>query len=239
MPLSPLGFASGAAGGAEGAMAAGGARGRAGRGRSVPGRAVAAIGGVPSGSLRFRVVLCGAERCCRCYAEPWGPPLRGGGRDGAAWVPAAPTACGTPVSECRRPPSWGARAPLTPSPEESWAQPRTPSLSLPGSLPLSMPPLPSRSPAEGSPGGRAAPVPPSRPSPSAAPGLLRVSPRFVFASCAEASGNGSDGDKRRLWCSGRIFWSPAAALPACGDLVQADKVCHLLKPVSGLIKSSV
>lgn len=57
MPLSPLGFASGAAGGAQGAMAAGGARGRAGRGRSVPGRAVAAIGGVPSGSLRFRVVF--------------------------------------------------------------------------------------------------------------------------------------------------------------------------------------
>lgn len=103
----------------------------------------------------FEWFLCGAERCCRCYAEPWGPPLRGGGRDGAAWVPAAPTACGTPVSECRRPPSWGARAPLTPSPEESWAQPRTPSLSLPGSLPLSVPPLPSRSPAEGSPGGRA------------------------------------------------------------------------------------
>lgn len=181
MPLSPLGFASGAAGGAEGAMAAGGARGRAGRGRSVPGRAVAVIGGVPGGSLRFRVVLCGAERCCRCYAEPWGPPLRGGGRDGAAWVPAAPTACGTPVSECRRPPSWGARAPLTltPSPEESRAQPRTPSLSLPGSLPLSVPPLPSRSPAEGSPGGRAAPVPPSRGRLTGTAGfLLRVPQGF-------------------------------------------------------------
>lgn len=129
----------------------------------------------------FEWFLCGAERCCRCYAEPWGPPLRGGGRDGAAWVPAAPTACGTPVSECRRPPSWGARAPLTltPSPEESRAQPRIPSLSLPGSLPLSVPPLPSRSPAEGSPGGRAAPVPPSRGRLTGTAGfLLRVPQGF-------------------------------------------------------------
>lgn len=112
----------------------------------------------------FEWFLCGAERCCRCYAEPWGPPLRGGGRDGAAWVPAAPTACGTPVSECRRPPSWGARAPLTPSPEESWAQPRTLRCPCPVPCPSPCRPCPPAAPLRAPRAGGQRPFsPPGRP----------------------------------------------------------------------------
>lgn len=178
MPLSPPGFASGAPGGAEGAVAAGGARGRAGRGRSVPGWA----GRRPAGC---RAVLWGAERCCRCCAGPWGPPLHGGGRDGAAWVPAVPTACGTPVSECRRPPSAGGRAPLTLS--------RSPRLRRAGLSPEPLRcPCPVPCPRSEAAHLRAAPaIPqplwglpgrfPPRPSPSAAPGLLRGSPRRKFS----------------------------------------------------------